>query len=149
MIYFACVHSIMSYGIIFWGNSTYGNLIFKIQKRIVRINIKERNNAACHLLFGQLNILLLHSQYLYSLSMLVTKNLNIYRFNTAIHSTSIRQGSQLQFPSNKLAKMQKGVYYSEIRILNNLPQSIRNFLCDVIKFKQPQKSFLLFVHFIP
>ena len=33
MIYFAYVHSIMSYGIIFWGNSTHSNLIFKIQKK--------------------------------------------------------------------------------------------------------------------
>jgi hypothetical protein len=34
MIYFAYVHvhSVMSYGIIFWGNSTYSNLIFKIKK---------------------------------------------------------------------------------------------------------------------
>jgi hypothetical protein len=32
MVYFAYVHSIMSYGIIFWGSSTYNNLIFKIQK---------------------------------------------------------------------------------------------------------------------
>jgi hypothetical protein len=33
MVYFAYVHSSMSYGIIFWGNSTYSNLIFKIQKK--------------------------------------------------------------------------------------------------------------------
>jgi hypothetical protein len=33
MTYYAYVHSIMFYGIIFWGNSTYSNLIFKIQKR--------------------------------------------------------------------------------------------------------------------
>jgi hypothetical protein len=31
-IYFAYVHSVMSYGIIFWDNSTYSNKIFKIQK---------------------------------------------------------------------------------------------------------------------
>jgi hypothetical protein len=29
MIYFAYVHSVMSYGIIFWGNSTCSNIIFK------------------------------------------------------------------------------------------------------------------------
>jgi hypothetical protein len=34
MVYFAYVHSIMSYGIIFWGSSTYSSLLFKIQKRI-------------------------------------------------------------------------------------------------------------------
>ena len=33
MVYFACIHSIMSYGIIFWGNQSYGDKIFKIKKK--------------------------------------------------------------------------------------------------------------------
>jgi hypothetical protein len=32
MTYYACAHSIMTYGIIFWGNSTHSNQIFKIKK---------------------------------------------------------------------------------------------------------------------
>jgi hypothetical protein len=40
MTYYAYAHSVMSYGIIFWGNSTHSNQIFKIQKRIVRIITK-------------------------------------------------------------------------------------------------------------
>jgi len=35
MVYFSCFHSIISYGIIFWGNSHYNINIFKIQKRII------------------------------------------------------------------------------------------------------------------
>jgi hypothetical protein len=37
--YFSNVHSIMSYGIIFWRNSALSEEIFKIQKRITRIII--------------------------------------------------------------------------------------------------------------
>ena len=37
MLYFSYVHSVMSYGIIFWGNSHHSNNIFKIQKGIIRI----------------------------------------------------------------------------------------------------------------
>ena len=37
MIYFSYVHSVTSYGIIFWGNSHHSNSILKIQKRIIRI----------------------------------------------------------------------------------------------------------------
>ena len=32
-IYFALFHSVMSYGIIFWGNSSHIYIIFRIQKR--------------------------------------------------------------------------------------------------------------------
>jgi hypothetical protein len=37
MIYYSYVHSVISYGIIFWGNSHLNDSIFKIKKRIIRI----------------------------------------------------------------------------------------------------------------
>jgi hypothetical protein len=37
MIYFANIHSVMSYGIILWGNSSYTMKLFRIQKKIRRI----------------------------------------------------------------------------------------------------------------
>jgi hypothetical protein len=78
MIYFAYVHSIMSYGIIFWGNSTHSNLIFKIKKkRIVRIIMKTRNKDSCRPLFRQLNILPLYSQYILSVSIFVVGYIQI------------------------------------------------------------------------
>jgi hypothetical protein len=36
-IYFAYFHSIMKYGIIFWGNASYSKKIFTLQKKIVRL----------------------------------------------------------------------------------------------------------------
>jgi hypothetical protein len=36
-IYFSYVHSIIAYGIIFWGNMPHSNNIFKLQKRAIRI----------------------------------------------------------------------------------------------------------------
>jgi hypothetical protein len=37
MIYFCYVHSVMNYGIIFWGNSPHSIHIFRLQKKIIRI----------------------------------------------------------------------------------------------------------------
>jgi hypothetical protein len=45
--YFSYAHSIMSYGLIFWGNSTDSDNIFKIQKRIIRIITNSNKNASC------------------------------------------------------------------------------------------------------
>jgi hypothetical protein len=108
----------------------------------VRI-IKARSKDSCHPLFRQLNILPLYSQYIFSLSMFVVKNLDILKFNSAICSINTGQGSDLHFPSNKLAIVQKGVYYSGIRIFNDLPHDIRNLFNDITKFKQALKKFLL------
>jgi len=42
MVSFAYIHSIMSYGIVFWGNQPYSEKIFKIQKRVIRIITNSR-----------------------------------------------------------------------------------------------------------
>ena len=36
-IYFSYIHSIITYGIIFWGNSTGSNEVFKLQKRLLEL----------------------------------------------------------------------------------------------------------------
>ena len=64
-IYFSYSHSILSYGIIFWGNSAYSFNILKIQKRIIRIIMNARNKDPSHQLFKNLKILPLKSQYIF------------------------------------------------------------------------------------
>ena len=45
--YFSYAHTIISYGIVFWGNSSYSEDILKIQKRIIRIIMNSSRNASC------------------------------------------------------------------------------------------------------
>jgi hypothetical protein len=51
MIYHSYVHSIITYGTIFWGNSKHITVIFKIQKRIIQIMTKSRSRDSCRHLF--------------------------------------------------------------------------------------------------
>jgi hypothetical protein len=37
MVYFAYVHSVISFGIIFGGNQPHSEKVFKLQKRVIRI----------------------------------------------------------------------------------------------------------------
>ena len=63
--YYLYANSIMSYGLIFWGNSTDSDDIFKIQNRIIRIIMNSNKNASCRELFKKLNFLPLQSQYFF------------------------------------------------------------------------------------
>jgi len=47
-IYFSYVHSIIAYGIIFWGNSPYSNNIFKLRKIAIRIIMNASKRVSCH-----------------------------------------------------------------------------------------------------
>jgi len=65
MIYYPYVHSVMSCGIIFWGNSHLNGSIFKVQKRIIRIITNAGKRDSCHQLYKQLQILPIPSQCIF------------------------------------------------------------------------------------
>jgi len=63
MVYFSYVHTVLSYGIIFWGNSHLYiiNNVFKILKIIIRIISNSSSRDPCRPLFKYLQILSLPS----------------------------------------------------------------------------------------
>jgi hypothetical protein len=99
MVYYAYVHSLMSYGIIFWGNSTHSMEIFRIQKRVIRIITKSSSRASCRQLFKQLEILPLQSQYILSTLLFVIKNKNLFATNQNFHTIDMRYNSDLHLPT--------------------------------------------------
>ena len=64
-IYYSYFHSLMTYGIIFWGNSTHSNHVFQLQKRVFRIITDSRPSDSCRQLFKKLGILPLMSKYFF------------------------------------------------------------------------------------
>jgi uncharacterized protein (UPF0332 family) len=44
MVYYALFHSVISYVLIFWGNSTNTHCVFKLQKKAIRIIMGTKNN---------------------------------------------------------------------------------------------------------
>jgi len=123
-IYFAYVHSVISYGITFWGNSLHSEEIFKVQKRIIRIIMNLSKNASCWQPFRELNILPVPSQYVLSLFLFITINKDQFMTNSQIHRITTRQTSDLYVPAADLTVYQKGVYYQGIKIYNHLPKTI-------------------------
>jgi hypothetical protein len=103
IIYYACVHSLLLYGIIVWGNAPHSENIFKIQKRILRVMTGSGG------LFKKLHILPLQSQYIFSILLFVVKNRNYFRSNTDIHYINTRFNHNLHLPSTNLSVVQRGV----------------------------------------
>jgi hypothetical protein len=129
---------IISYGIIFWGNSSHSEEILNIQKRIIRIVTISCKNASCWQLFKELNILPIQSQYIFSVLLFVTKNKDQF-----LSKINTRQTSNLYLPTANLAIYQKGVYYSGIKIYNHLPAAVKDLSGDKNKFKLALKRYLL------
>jgi hypothetical protein len=62
---------------------------------------------------------------LFLVSMLfAVKHLNIFLTNSSVHCANTRQQIKLHIPSLRHYSIQRGVYYSSVKIFNHLPQYI-------------------------
>lgn len=142
-VYYSYFHSVMSYGVIFWGNSHLSNNIFKIQKRIIRIITNKGKRDSCRNLYKQLQILTLPSQYIFSLLLFVAKHRDLFLSNSEIHNINTRFNYNLHLPTTNLTLVQKGVLYSGSRIYNQLPTYIKDLSTDLKRYKAKLRAFLL------
>jgi len=88
MVHFSYFHSIITYGLIFWGNSHYSSTVFRLQKRIIRIIVGTRGRDSCSEQFMKLKILPLQSQYILSLLLFVINNRDYFTANSEISNLS-------------------------------------------------------------
>jgi len=89
VIYYSLFHSIMSYGIIFWGHSSLSIRVFRLQKRIIRVMTGSRCRDSCRKLFTSLKILPFPSLYIFFLLWFVIKNRELFTTNNEIHKSFI------------------------------------------------------------
>jgi len=142
MMYYSYVHSVISYGIIFWGNSHLSDSIFKIQKRIIRVITNSGRRDSCHDFYKKLQILPLLSQYIFSLLVFVNKNRSCFISNSEIHDINTRHNHNLHLPSTNLTLVQKGVLFSGSKIYNHLPLNIKMLSKDAKRFKSALRTYL-------
>jgi hypothetical protein len=113
-VYFSYFHSVMTYGIMFWGNSSDADRVFKLQKRVIRIM-----KGCGYRDFRDMYILPLRSQYIYSLMMFVVKNREIIDVNKVHYEINTRHIMDIHMIQANLSVYQKGAYYSGVNILIN------------------------------
>jgi hypothetical protein len=142
MIYHSLFHTVMTYEIIFWGNSYHSIKDLRMQKRTIRIIMGCGNRKSCRNLFKKLNILQLMSQWLLCLLIFVTNKRDHFFINSEIRSISTRYGSNLHLPGGNLNIYQKRVYYSGIKIFSRLCRDIRTCFDNSGAFKRAVKRFL-------
>ena len=98
LIYRSLFNAIMSYTIIFWGNSCHSIQIFWMQKKIIRIIMDCGNISFYRILVKKLKILPLMSQYIHSLLMFVVNTRAQFLINSEVHNINTRQSSNFHLP---------------------------------------------------
>jgi hypothetical protein len=95
LVYFAYFHSIMSYGVIFWGNLTDSKRVFIIQKKIIRIMAGVKRRVSCRELFEIFSIHTLASEFLLTLLSFVVDDMEKSQTNSDIRSINMTSVCQM------------------------------------------------------
>ena len=119
MIHFTYFHTVMEYAISFWGVSVESKRILQQQKRIIRIMIGSTSRILCRTLFQKLEILTLTPQYILSSMRFLSSNLEIFTFNTSVHTINTRLKLKLHKPTARLTMYQRSAYSNRINIYNS------------------------------
>jgi hypothetical protein len=147
-IYYAYIHSILSYGIIFWGRSSNVSKLFILQKRIIRIITNTGVRESCREAFKNMEIMTLYSRYIFSLILFAVKNKNLFTPNSEIHTYKTRNYLDFHLPTVNLTKFYKGPYISGTKAFSHLPRRIKILVNDMKCFKLSLKRFLCHHFFI-
>jgi hypothetical protein len=140
MIYYSLFHSVLAYGILFWGISSSSDKLLKLQKRVVRIMTGHGNKTSCRDLFKKWEILPLKSQYMFSILLFVVKNKKHFITNYDSHNVKTRQCENLHFPHLRLTLCQNGVHFTGIKIFNKLPSYLKELVRSPKIFKRTLKN---------
>jgi len=101
-----------------------------------------RRRDSCRQLFKRLEILPLKSQYILATLMFVVKNKELFTTNQEIHNINTRCNTNLHLPLRKLTVFQKGVYYTGLKLYNQLPPNLKNLSKEIKLFKPALKRLL-------
>ncbi|CAH1115749.1 unnamed protein product [Psylliodes chrysocephalus] len=143
-VYYAMVHSVMSYGILLWGNAPNSFKVFNLQKAAVRTIDMVPYDAHCGPLFHKYRILPLPCVYVLESLVFIHKNIKNLKTHSDIHSYNTRNGQNLIVPfsrirSTQVNKIDLNLYNKFICIHND--NTIKSM--SINSFKKLAKNFLL------
>ena len=137
-VYFSYFHSLMSYGILLWGNAADKETIFTLQKRAIRSIYKLKPGTSLRQKFKEINILTMASQYIYENLLHVKKNMIMFPKNSDRHNINTRCRNQLSNCNTRLRRVNESFMGQCIRFYNKVPADIQDL--PFVKFKTIVKS---------
>jgi len=131
--YFAFFQSIISYGILLWGNSNHINRILLLQKKAVRIITDSHKLEHCKPLFIKLQLLTVINLYIFKILLFTKNNLSTHQLRQDIHNYNTRNSKQINIPFTRLTKSQNSYEVLGVKMFNAFPSKIADLPMTLFK----------------
>lgn len=146
IFYFSNVQSVIAYGIVFWGSSSFAEGVFRAQKRIIRCMLHMGPRSSCRPKFPALGILTVPSLYCFHLVMFVRKHRHLFPLNSDFYADNMdiitRSRNELSIPTHNSSFYEKGPYYKAIKAYRNLPLELKCIVDNGV-FRRAVTSYLV------
>lgn len=123
--YFSFFHSIMSYGLILWGNASHINDVLLLQKKALRIITNSSYLEHCRPLFINQKIPTVINLYIYYVLIYTHKNLACLQLRSDVHSINTRYRNRIDIQHQRLTKSLNSFEISGQKLFNKLPFRLR------------------------
>ncbi|KAI5751888.1 hypothetical protein M8J77_011806 [Diaphorina citri] len=140
LTYFAYFHSVMIYGIVYWGFSSCSSDVFLLQKRALRSVFGLRRDVSCRSIFKDNKILTFWGQLALDTCVLLHKTQDSLKKHSSVHDHNTR-GRDSLVPSRENLFF-KSYLSAGIRIYNLLPLHLKQ-MQNNDSFKTALKEYIL------
>ena len=142
-LYYANFHSLLSYGVMFWGNSVDSNRIFILQKRAIRTMLKLGPRDSCKQHFIKCNIPTMISLYILECVSYVKKfHTEIFDAEETQHTYSTRnKNTNVSNPFARIELVKNGPRHQCATLYNALPKKLKN-ISDFKVFRRETRNYL-------
>jgi len=142
-VYYAMIHSHISYGIEVYGGTSAVNLnkILRLQKEAIRIILKINKDESCKTYFKELEFMTVYSLYIYRAVLYVKNNESKFPRQINVHNYNTRNKNSFVIKPHNKEKFKQSTTYMGIKFMGYLPSSIRN-ENDSTRFKNKLKKYL-------
>lgn len=123
--YYGYVSSVLSYGLLLWGNSVNILLVFRLQKKCIRAICNAWSTESCKPLFQDLKVLPLACMYIKVICIFVRQNSGYFPKHSDVLMRHTRHRDRLFLPKCKLEMFKRNAYVQAIIIFNKLPDEIK------------------------
>lgn len=133
--YFAFFQSIISYGLLLWGNSCHVQRILILQKKAVRIITNAQKLDHCKTLFIKLGCLTVINLYIYTVLIYTKENLNSQLLRQDIHNYNTRNSNKIDIPYQRLSKSLNSYELLGLKMFNKLTPEVTELPNHIFKNK--------------
>ena len=106
----------MTYGLLFWGNSSHSIEIFRLHRKIIRIMMGARIKDSGREFFKILGKLTLMAEHIYSVTVFVVNNRQYFSDSSKLYDTKTRKNKNLLQPQSNLSVYQRGPLQAGIKV---------------------------------